>query len=243
MTVGLQLTDGVSTVDLNDGSYISVMELDLGSGDVSAVSLQGSVKLWIDGTKAQVQGELAEIQKLLQEALDYSGKGLGATLHSSRNQPVYLNYRTDSGESYYRSELIKVSFSMPPESLHTLNFDCGGIEYDIDFERYNWWEGPETQVQLSTLTQAATTNAVTVYNPYNGSGGVENWVQIDSSQCTGDVPAATRIEMTNTYGAANSLQYVWIGQNYVNPTTFPTILPLGTYSSPANITVPRLNWR
>lgn len=237
MTVGLQLTDGVSTVDLNDGAYNSIIELDIGSGDVSAQTVSGSVRIFIDGTKAQIQGEIAAIQKLLQEAVDYSGQGQGNALHSSKDQPVYINYRTDSSENYYRSQLFKASWAIDPGSIEVLNFDCGGIVFIIDFERWNWWEGAEVQVQLSTLTQAATTNAVTVYNPYNGSGNVENWVQIDSAQCTGDAPAATRIEMTNTYSGSD-LQYVWIGQNFVNPLSFPTILPLGTPSTAVNITVP-----
>lgn len=238
MTVGLQISDETTTVDLNDGSYLEVMEFDPGSGDVSAENIDGYIKLYINGTKSQVQAEVAAIQKILQAAVDFSGVTGGGALYSSLNKTVYLKYRTDGTETYYRSELVKVSYSITPETIEILNFDCGGVFYNIDFTRKNWWEGAETQVQLSTTTTSATTNAVTVYNPYNGSGNVENYAQIDSAQVTGDLPTPTRIEMTNTYADASLLQFVWIGQNYTNPTTLNTILPIAGSTSSETIIVP-----
>ena len=70
MTIGLQITDGTVTVDLNDGSYFEVMDLDCGYGDISALTVGGSVHCYINGTKAQIQTELAALQKLLQQAID-----------------------------------------------------------------------------------------------------------------------------------------------------------------------------
>ena len=63
---------------------------------------------------------------------------------------IYIQYRTDGTEGYYRSPIIRASDSIDPGSMETLNFDCGGIEYVIDFERLNWWEGAEAQVGLAT---------------------------------------------------------------------------------------------
>jgi len=166
MTVGLQLTDGVTTIDLNDATYISVMELDLGAGDISAENVTGSVRLYIEGTKAQKQAEVALISKMLQAAIDYSGQSAGGALYSSLNNPVYIEYRTDGTEAYYRSELYRASAAIEPSSIEVLNFDCGGIVFIIDFERRNWWEGAEVELMLSTQNTVATTNQVFVWNPY-----------------------------------------------------------------------------
>lgn len=165
MTIGLQITDGTTTIDLNDGSYFEIMELDLGYGGISAIEVTGSVRLYINGTKAQIQTELAALQKILQAAMEYQGTGEGGALYSSLDAVIYIQYRTDGTEAYYRSPIIRATTSVEPGSMETLNFDCGGIEYVIDFERKNWWEGAEAQIQLATALVNATTNAVTVYNP------------------------------------------------------------------------------
>ena len=225
MTIGLQITDGTTTIDLNDGSYFEITELDCGYGDISALTVGGSVKLFINGTKAQIQAELAALQKILQQAIEYQGTGAGAALYSSLDEIVYLQYRTDGTETYYRSPIIQASLSFDPDAMLTLNFDCGGIEIIIDFERRNWWEGAEAQVPLATTAASRTTNAVTLYNPWNvGAGTYQHYVHIDHADVSGDLPSATRLEITNSYNDVNGLRYIWIGQNFTRADDFITIL-------------------
>ena len=52
MTIGLQITDGTTTIDLNDGSYFEIMDLDLGYTGISAMEVCrfGSViRQWHEG--------------------------------------------------------------------------------------------------------------------------------------------------------------------------------------------------
>ena len=165
MTVGFQITDGTTTLDLNDGTYFEVETLDLGYGGVSAESVEGSVTLYMDTTKANIQTEITALEKLLQQAIDYSGFGEGGALVTSLDKPVYFNYRTDGTESYYRTLILRLNYRIVDSSIEALNNGCPGFEYIVDFERANWWEGPEAQLSLSTALETATTNAVTVYNP------------------------------------------------------------------------------
>lgn len=226
MTIGLQITDGTTTLDLNDGSYFEIIELDLGYGAIGADRVQGSVRLYIDGTKAQCQTEIAALEKLLQQAVDYSGTGQGNALYSSLDKIVYLQYRTDSTETYYRSPILNANPGIEPGSMETLNFDCGGVEYYFDFERRNWWESTsETQVPVSTSAVARTTNAVTLYNPWNNAAGAyQHYAHIDCADVLGNLPAATRIEITNTYNNANGLSFIWIGQNFTRPDDFISVI-------------------
>ena len=39
---------------------------------------------------------------------------------------------------------------MPNDSLWSISVDVDEIEYNIDFMRRNWWEGPEAQLSLKT---------------------------------------------------------------------------------------------
>lgn len=225
MTIGLQITNGTTTVDLNDGAYFEIMELDLGFGDVSALTVQGSIRLYVNGTKTQVQTEYASLSKLLQQAVEYSGTGQGAALYSSLDEVVYLNYRTDSTEAYYRSPIVRANLQIESGSFEVLNFDCGGIEVLIDFERRNWWEGAEAQVPLSTTATARTTNAVELYNPWNAAASrYQHFVHIDYADVAGDLPGATRLEITNTKNDAAGIRWIWIGQNFTRPDDFISVL-------------------
>ena len=47
--IGLRITDGTTTIDLNGGDPWEVMEIDLGYGDPSEKEISGSVRLLING--------------------------------------------------------------------------------------------------------------------------------------------------------------------------------------------------
>lgn len=165
MTIGLQITDGTTTLDLNDGAYFETMKFDPGAGDVSAEFVSGSLELYINGTKSQIQTELAAFQKMLQKVIEYSGTGAGGALYSALDKRIYLNYRTDNSEAYYRSPLYRMNYTVEPQSYEVLNFDCGGIIYTIDFERCNWWEGAEAQLALTTHLETNVLTRAEVWNP------------------------------------------------------------------------------
>jgi hypothetical protein len=302
--ISARITDGTITVNLNDGDPFEILELDLGYGDPSEREISGSMRLYangnspsmgMDGPIPALRTAVQSLQKLLQQAIHYWRYDKGAQIMDSDASIVYLEVKIAGTEDYYRTPITQARYAMPNDS--TWNLSIGGtnpvIEYVIDFARKNWWEGPEEQLDLKSITYpTASASVQPVWNPkpfiedtagtaitfttgadnrindasnrmerfpdgstifvrnstsndgaytvttstaayvivaeaVNGEGmpaggflmGSEpgNWVQVTKGDLSGDLPAPTRIEVTNTN--ANDLYELWIGHWFQIPPT------------------------
>lgn len=83
----------------------------------------------------------------------------------------------------------------------------------------SWEAATETAVVVSNGHGTSSTG-VTVYN--HDDTGHDGYVNIAADQVTGDLDANCRIEVTNT--AANSMFFLWIGQNWTDPANLSYVL-------------------
>lgn len=214
MTIGLWLGTNTTGADLalNDSSYIEIIELDLGYGNPSDRTVVGSVRLHIEGTKDQMAGEVQGIQKYLQKAIDYSATGMGSPIITNEHDPVYLYIRLHgTTDDVNRSPLINARYGMTPASIYQWNHGCTSIEYFIDFERLNYWEGAQETVPLTTYDVDDSTSQVTLYNP-STSGTIANYIEIASADIDGDLPGSLKLKIQNKSGAALSPIVFHMGQ-------------------------------
>lgn len=172
--ISARLTDGTTTVNLNDGDPFEIMEFDLGYGDPSEREISGSVRLLVNGNSpsmpmagavSHIRTSVQSVQKLLQQGINYWRNDKGAAITDSIGNIVYLEVKIESSDDYYRTPIVAARYSLPAETTWSLSVGCSQVEYVIDFMRRNWWEGPEAQLGLATSIVTETTNYVDVYNP------------------------------------------------------------------------------
>ena len=175
--ISARITDGTITVNLNDGDPFEILELDLGYGDPSEREISGSMRLYANGNSPSMpisgpipalRTAVQKLQMLMQQAINYWRYDKGAQIRDADAAIVYLEVQIQGTEDYYRTPITQARYSMPNDS--TWNLSIGGtdvvVEYVIDFARKNWWEGPQAQLSLKTLTETTkTASQVTVWNP------------------------------------------------------------------------------
>ena len=206
----LRVTDGTTTVDLSGGTtgirgctYFPL------PGESLAAPVAETVELIGQGTEAQIRSATNAIERLLDGARRRQALGTGVR--------VFLEYKPVSSDALFRSELLdgRVVWSEEP-GARRLGETNPRVKMGLLVSRAPWWEGPETELQLSANGQAAATGGRTITN--NGSA---NWVQIAGSQVAGTLPAPLKLQLKNTVGSAQGFRYFWVGNNaFGNPTAF-----------------------
>lgn len=220
----LAVTDQTSgTVTLTTNPFqVKEWQVRTGADEDATVTEAVEIRL-TDGAVAANLEESRTLQKLLQQAKD-----------AQRNRAidkVYVTWQQASGGTIYRSEIMDGRLEWEAEALQYPQW-YGDTQFArVHWERGNWWEGPEAQLGLSNPHGTVTTAAGTVYNHNNG--GTCNYLDIAGTAVLGDIPGATRLEMTNSYYSAVSglygtvvygLDHVWIGQNVFTPSSFDHII-------------------
>jgi hypothetical protein len=172
----------------------------------------------MDGSVANNLDEIRLLQRIFLQA---------AMAQSTRIDKVYLEFVQTSGESTWRSEIMSGFVDILDTSLGRSSWESNTQLVDIYWNRVPFWEGPETQVPLSNGNGTNNTSGLTVFNHSDEGGSSpnkhENWISIAASDVTGDLPGATRLEITNTY-SGRPLDLLWIGQNWTDPDNLGHIL-------------------
>ena len=220
----LKVTDyNGSTVTLTTSPFdIKDWQVRTGSDDEPTVTETCEIRL-TDGAVSANLAEARELQELLQQARDHQR-------NASINR-VYAEWKESTSGTAWRSEIKDGRLEWNSEALQYPQW-IGDTQFArVYWERNNYWEGPEAQLGLSNLHGTVTTEAGTVYN--HNAGGTCNYLDIAGTAVTGDLPGATRLELTNSYYSATSglwgtivtgLDHVWIGQNVFTPSTFDHII-------------------
>jgi hypothetical protein len=218
----LKLTDGTTNVTLTSTPF-NVREYQPRAGRHDDAQVAETIEVRItDGSVPNNLAELRVINRLLTQA---------AERQKNRTLPkVYLTFKESASGSEYRSEIYQGRAEWNSSAM-----DRSYWAEDLQFarvyiERANWWEGPEAQVPLSNGNGTANITGLNVYNYNDGTGSSpnkrHNYVDIAAASVAGDLPAATRLELSNTYNVdSRQLRDVWIGQSCLNHSTLAHWLP------------------
>lgn len=227
-----RLTDGTATVNLNSGSILTTSYAmaspevneeviqNLGDGDTLASPNWGNVvetlELLITGADAAaVRDSIQSIEKLLDKARQ--------NRLTWRGVRVWIEVQFDhDGGVWWRSEVLagRLTHKQVADEIWRAK-----VETALIITRRYFWEGPETQVQLTSAgTGSPTTGYATVYNNDDASANT-NWFQVAAAQVTGVLPAPLKLEINNASGSDRALKTLHLG-NYVhmNPTSIDPIM-------------------
>jgi len=173
-----------------------------------------------DGAVAANLDEMRTLRKLLKQAKDaQADANLGR---------VYLTFTETSGGTAWRSE-IKSALGPWDQSAVNYPYWTGDTQFaTLSWERANYWEGSEAQLSITNPNGTANTSGLRVYNCNDGlsidtSYYKHNYFDVAGTAIAGELPAPTRLEMTNLHTEVSgdyNLNMVWIGQNWTNPSTF-----------------------
>lgn len=209
----VSLTDGTTTISLADGSSCFVEryaprapELDtmeapgpaVYGGALSQVRYRNvteSAELFLRAASvAALQTLVRSIETMLERSHRRQRTGSGAR--------VYWQVQLDGEAAAWRSEVLAGRLVLDEDGLDWWpNKAVRGV---LALTRRPYFEGAETELQLSTSNQAAATGGRTIYNHDDGGTGHDNWVEIAAAQVGGALPAPVRLQLTNTSGSART---------------------------------------
>ena len=219
--MNLRITDGTTTILLSgsDGTYTASYGVTYIPSTGDGATLTEQVQWILSGTVANIRTATNVLERLLNDARRRRQTQMGAR--------VWLEYRPVAGDDYYRSEIFdgRVVWSSEPGERMITQATSARVRVAVIVERAGWWEGAETELQLSTSNAAAATGGRTIYNHDDAGTGHDNWVQIASTQVGGVLPAPVRVELTNTVGSAQSYRKLFMAANaFGTPASFTHIL-------------------
>jgi len=203
--LNLRLTDGTTTVNLGDGTTGYVLGYTPASSSRSSggdTVTERAVVLFLGGLAA-IRTTLESIGALLAQAELYQEKQIGAQ--------VWIERQVDDTDIYWRSEVMEGAVIFGEDTLDD-NLVAGKMEFTVAWKRRNYWEGSETLLPLTNVngTRQQVLEIDGVDDAYSGR---DNHVSIAGSDLLGDIPGATRIEITNTYNNANRTETVFLSLN------------------------------
>jgi hypothetical protein len=226
----LRLTDGTNTTSLVGTTVQRVEyvprspefsavefapETVLDGGEVTAVTRRNITEQCmvtiVADTMALVQAALAEIEALFMKAIEYQNKRGGSR--------VWVELATDD-VTVYRSEIL---YGRVELGAHPLRYLSKGpaLAATLIWRRRYYWEAAEVAVTV-TNTHGSGTTGVTVYNYLDAMH--HNYVDIASTQITGQMPTPARIEFKSTF-LNDVMGNLFIGHNvYADPNTLVPIL-------------------
>lgn len=219
--MNLRITDGTTTILLSgsDGTYTASYGVSYIPSTGAGGTMTEQIDWILSGTVANIRSAVNVVERLLNDARRRRETQQGAR--------VWLEYRPVGTDDYYRSELFdgRVVWSSEPGERMITQGTSARVRVAVLVERAPWWEGAETELQLSTSNASAATGGQTIYNHDDSGTGHDNWVQIASTQVAGVLPAPVRVELTNTVGSSQSYRKLFAAVNaYGTPASFTHIL-------------------
>lgn len=235
MAHGLRIVYGSTTIDLNSGRY-ALLEYVPRSPESETIENESvfrdggeqlraayrnvaevvRIALIEDGSAANLQSDKKAIELALAQARSYQQRRIG--------DRVYVEYQPAGYSGYYRSELLNGRVELADESTGWQWLDKN-IEIRIGWKRRYFWEGAEGQIPLTNGNGTNNTSGLTVFNHDDANAGDDNYVEINSSAVSGELPAPLRLEITNNYNSATRANNVWIAHNVLSsPTSLAHVL-------------------
>lgn len=226
------LTDGTTTVTLDQASGIMVTGFVLDAPDISTREITNTEEdggeipaatyrnitqtidlIFIGASTSALQTLAHSVENLLYSARKRQEEKKGAR--------VYIQIQIDSEASTWRSEILNGALRMGEGALQ--DWIGKKVEAQLIITRRYFWEGPEKELQLSTSAQSAATGGRTIYN--HDDVGEDNYVQIAAAQVGGVLPTPVKLTLQNTTGGAVGYRNLYLAVNaFSDPTGFIHIL-------------------
>lgn len=228
------LTDGTTTITLSQANGFVVTAIGLEAPDLTQRDI---VANGVDG------GDVADIaQRNVTQTIEvliigtstanlqyltHSLEGMLQAAHArqkSRVGPrVYLQIQLDSEASTWRSEILTGRLRFQDEALQ--EWINKKVNAQLIISRRHFWEGSETELQLSTSNASAATGGQTIYNHDDAGTGHDNWVQIANTQVAGVLPAPVKLTLQNTSGGSVGYRNIYLAVNaFSDPSGFTHII-------------------
>jgi hypothetical protein len=209
----LRIMDGSTTVDFAGGTTGIKGSTYFPMPPTGQDRVAETIELVGSGTAAQIRAAVNSIERLIVKARLRQSLDVGTK--------VYLEYKPVASDTLYRSEVYdgRLTWSDEPGARR---LDWMGTQtlMALFVERAPWWEGPESELQISAAGQAAATGGRTLTND-----GISNWLQVAAAQVLGTLPAPVRLRLVNATASAIFYRDLYLGLNiYGAPTTFGHLL-------------------
>lgn len=200
----LRLTDGTTTVTLSgDGGVLLQASYVPQPGEPGSTLVEDAVVI-AEGTAAQIQTNVREINQLFKSARRLSG--------SNRTDRVYVEYQHEGDSATWRAVVRDGHLSWPDEPIRRRFSASAALpaQLFVSWERESEWEGPE-----AALTWGASgTSTITINNGDTGSNYNAALVEADSIE--GELPAPVKLVITNDSGVSLAWRNFFITNDGVN---------------------------
>ena len=210
----LRISDGTTTVNLNDKSngittnYVPRVTDD-GNGGINETA-----EIALIGNVSTVRTALQNLNKLFRQAEVFQKREVGTR--------VFLEIQLQSGDDYWRSELLEAA-PIPMSETLDLGLITGAMKLRLSWRRRAYWEGPEVVLPLTNGNGTNVTTGITVH-PINDASH-SNYVAISGTNVTGDLPAPIKLILENTYNNTNRMGDTWMALNVrSNPSSLVHVL-------------------
>lgn len=205
----------VETVDLNDLSTSLLLNYGLRSASKETMTVTESAEVLLIGGVAAAQTKLKAIETLLFLAGERSERRAG--------DRIYIERKVSEADGWWRAEIKSGLVSPMPETIDQVR--TGALQFSVSLTRENGWDGEEAQMPLTNGNGADNLSGLTVYALDDEQAGRDNWVAINGGLIGGDLPARTRIEITNSYNDSGRTGIVRMALNWRSePSTLAHIL-------------------
>jgi hypothetical protein len=214
MAHAFSITDGTTTINLNQASGYIVKTYDMNTVDSSKDELEDEPEITetldimvLSTTTAALQALVHPVELMLVAARRRQKYQVGPR--------IYLQLQIDAEANTWRAEIKDGRFKPDKDTLDS--WYSKKVPYHL-IVTHRVWEGPETELQLSTLTQSAATGGRTIQNHDNNGGSFCNWVQIAAAQVNGVLPTPVKLVLTNTSGVSMAYRNFYMATNaFSNP--------------------------
>jgi len=229
MSHALRLVWGALSVDLNSGASSVMLEYVPQSPDISTIDTNSilqdggerplitrrnvteTARILITGSSQDdIQDEKQRIQRYFTRAERYQETKAGS--------PMYVHY-TPHGVTTgsFRSEILTGKIDLFDRSLDWRWTNSKKSEMVLSWTRRYFWEGAE--ITASIYNRHTTGSIVRVYNTSTSTR--DNFVDIDASVVTGEIPTPATILMQNPGGFTINFTRMFIAHNSISrPSAF-----------------------
>lgn len=209
MAHSLSITDGTTTVSLSTSGVF------LTQYAPSAPSVTGAPNYDYETVTETIEmTPYASSTSTLQAVVNGIDRLLEAARRrqESNSEPrVYLQLQVDGESDTYRSEILYGRLELQENALAVWgNYQVPARLY---ITRRPYWEGPRTELSISSSSSSAGTGGKPITNTVN------NWIQIANTQVGGVLLTPVELQLTNNGGSGVGYRNFYIGTNATSGTT------------------------
>lgn len=184
-----------------------------------------SVSILLLGSTTTVRANVQKLIRLFDRARRYNRTG---------EYPVYVKFRPDSSEAWYRSQVMvgRAMYSKEILGAEWINSPTSSINVVVMLTRRFFWEADaesELLITTSIVDFIGTTGAKTITNHEDGSH--QNWIDVPGGNVAGDVAVPIRLEMTNLTASSN-IALIYAGREVTSTGAFITATLEGESATP-----------